>query len=303
MHAHSPDTLSLVRQLIINADDFGLTSGVNRAIVELAHSGSLTSATLMASAPATAEAIRLALATPALGVGCHVVLVDGVSCLDADARRACPWIAQNNAALPAKPRQLLRALFAPGVSRSQREDFLEAEAYAQITRLQQAGLTLTHIDTHKHLHQFPAILRPVLRAARRAGICRIRNPFEPRWSRALTPRVPIARRAEFRLLQFFRSSFLRSVAEAGFTTTNGAIGVLATGSLDRALVESLLAALPDGCWELVTHPGYSDSALAAIRTRLRASRQIELAALAPVAQATSLARIPFSALPAPNHAP
>ena len=63
--------------LIINADDFGLTSGVNRAIMELHSSGLVTSTSLMARAGATEEAIDLAVRTPTLGVGCHVVLVDG----------------------------------------------------------------------------------------------------------------------------------------------------------------------------------------------------------------------------------
>ena len=285
------DTLSLVRQLIVNADDFGLTPGVNRAIVELARSGCLTSATLMAAAPATEEAIQLAHQTPALGVGCHVVLVDGISCLDAETQSGFPWI--RSGALPATPGMLLHALFAPGISRRQREAFLEAEAFAQIARLQQAGLALTHIDTHKHLHQFPAILGPVLRAAARAGIRRIRNPFEPRWSRRLTPGVPIPRRIPFGLLQLFRRSFLRSVAEAGFATTSGAIGVLATGTLDRPLVQRLLAALPHGCWELVTHPGYSDEALAAIRTRLRAARQVELDALQAIPGVSGISLLPY----------
>jgi predicted glycoside hydrolase/deacetylase ChbG (UPF0249 family) len=66
-----------VSRLIVNADDFGLTSGVNRAIVELHQAGVLTSTTLMARAAATDEAIALALANRSLGVGCHVVLVDG----------------------------------------------------------------------------------------------------------------------------------------------------------------------------------------------------------------------------------
>ena len=67
-----------MRRLIINADDFGLTSGVNRAIVEAHGHGVVTSATLMANAPAFSEAVQLAEASPRLGVGCHVVLVDGV---------------------------------------------------------------------------------------------------------------------------------------------------------------------------------------------------------------------------------
>ena len=293
---HMPDTLNRVKQLIVNADDFGLTPGVNRAIVELARSGCLTSATLMAAAPAMAEAIQLARQTPSLGVGCHVVLVDGLSCLDPDAQRDFSWI-DSDGHLPATPGQLLRALFAPGVSRVRREAFLEAEAFAQITRLQQAGLALTHLDTHKHLHQFPAILRPVLRAARRAGLRRIRNPFEPLWSRRLTPHVPAARRLEFGLLQLFRQRFHRAVADAGFTTTDGAIGVLATGSLDRARGERLLAALPDGCWEMVTHPGYADAALQQIRTRLRASREVEIDALAAITAARDTSLLHFGSLP------
>ena len=71
-------------RLIINADDFGLTAGVNRAIRELHAAGALTSASLMARAGATAEAIAIARATPTLGVGCHVVLVDGEPVLPAE---------------------------------------------------------------------------------------------------------------------------------------------------------------------------------------------------------------------------
>ena len=67
----------------MNADDFGLTAGVNRAILELHAAGVLTSTTLMAQAAATEEAIALALAMPTLGVGCHVVLVDGEPVLPA----------------------------------------------------------------------------------------------------------------------------------------------------------------------------------------------------------------------------
>jgi predicted glycoside hydrolase/deacetylase ChbG (UPF0249 family) len=66
-----------VRRLIVNADDFGLTSGVNRAIIELHAAGLVTSTSLMARTAATGEAIELARATASLGVGCHVVLVDG----------------------------------------------------------------------------------------------------------------------------------------------------------------------------------------------------------------------------------
>jgi hypothetical protein len=81
------------------------------------------------------------------------------------------------------------------------------------------------------------------------------------------------------LRRLFEPSFKRIVAEEGFRTTDGAIGVLATGTLDLATISSLLQKMPPGTWELVTHPGYNDAELAAVRTRLRDSRVTEIEAL------------------------
>jgi predicted glycoside hydrolase/deacetylase ChbG (UPF0249 family) len=257
----------------VNADDFGLTAGVNRAILELHQAGMLTSTTLMARAEATAEAIRMACATPSLGVGCHVVLVDGdpvlppheiPSLVDAQTGRFYPT-------LGAFLKQLLTGRI--------RSAEIQAEAAAQILLLQNEGVTLSHIDTHKHVHMFPAVLKPVLRAAAGCGIRSIRNPFEPAWSLRATPGAPWLRRAEVHLLRQFLPTFFKNVALAGLATTDGAVGVLATGTLDAATVSSLLQNLPEGTWELVTHPGYNDADLAKAHTRLLASRETERDAL------------------------
>lgn len=277
-------------RLILNADDFGLTIGVNRAIVELHRAGSLTSTTLMAKAAATEEAIALSRSTPSLGVGCHVVLVDGE-----------PVTPMFNLPTLVNPRtnrfqptlgQFLQRL----LTRRIRSTEIEAEAAAQIALLQSRGLRLTHIDTHKHTHMFPAVLRPVLRAAKAAGIRAIRNPFEPAWSLRATPAAPMIRRAEVNLLWLLESAFRRIVAEEGFATTDGAIGVLATGSLDAATVDALLRNLPPGTWELVSHPGYNDADLAKAHTRLLDSREIERQALASISQRNEIELIDFSNL-------
>ena len=265
-------------RLILNADDFGLTAGVNRAIIELHQAGVLTSASLLARASATDEAIELALATPSLGVGCHVVLVDGE-----------PVLRAQNLPTLVDPRTgrfyptlgaFLKLLLTGRIRTSE----IEAETAAQIALLQKRGLRLTHIDTHKHAHMFPAVLRPVLRAARAAGIRSVRNPFEAAWSLRATSGAPWIRRAQVRLLRLLEPAFRRIVAEEGFTTTDGALGVLVTGTLDSKTVSSLLRNLPEGTWELVTHPGYNDSDLAQAHTRLLASRETErqiLLAIAP----------------------
>jgi hypothetical protein len=146
------------------------------------------------------------------------------------------------------------------------------------------------------VHIFPAVLRPVLRAARAAGIHAVRNPFEPAWSRRATRGAPWLRRAQVSLLRLWEPAFRRIVVEEGFTTTDGALGVLATGNLDAATLAALLRKLPAGTWELVTHPGYNDADLARAHTRLLASREIERQALSAIELNNEMELISFSRL-------
>lgn len=265
-----------MRRLIANADDFGLTPGVNRSIVELTQNHALSSATLMATSHAFSEAVGMAQSTPQLGVGCHVVLVDGVCAADPS---QIPTLASPDGQLRPTLGNFVRDLMLGRI----RAEHIEAEAVAQITRLQQAGLTPTHLDTHKHTHLFPAVLRPVLRAAQRCGVPAIRNPFEPQWAIQATaqvaPHASALRRVEIAILNRNRSRFVRLVREAGLATTDGSIGVFATGVLNRKILSTLLRKMPPGSWELVCHPGYPDAELAAIRTKLRETRGVEHEAL------------------------
>lgn len=262
-----------MRRLIINADDLGLTAGVNRAIAECCQSGVVTSTTLMANGEALADAVAaLRQLTPATGVGCHVGLVDGrpllppaeISTLMADSASFRPSIVS----------------FAWAAQRGRiRADQVEAEATAQMRALQSAGVRLSHFDAHKHAHLFPAILAPLLRAARHCGIGAVRNPFEPRRPLPLAclagrPRL-WKRWAEVKLLRAWAGSFRRAVRRAGLATTDGTLGIAITGMLDPALFQTLVAALPEGTWELCCHPGYHDGALQQVRTRLRQERERE----------------------------
>jgi chitin disaccharide deacetylase len=279
-----------VSRLIVNADDFGLTSGVNRAIIELHQAGVLTSATLMAKAAATEEAIELARANPSLGVGCHIVLVDGEPVLSprelptlTDARTG-----QFRSTLGA----FLQRLLTGRISTAE----IEAEAAAQIALLQRQGLHVTHIDTHKHTHMFPQVLGPVLRAATAAGIYAVRNPFEPEWAVHATPRISAVRAAEVFALRRMGPYFRRAIARQDVVATDGTIAIVGTGTLDAGAVRSLLQQLPTGTWELVTHPGYNDADLAKVRTRLRNSRDIERKALPSIKDFPAVELISFAGL-------
>jgi predicted glycoside hydrolase/deacetylase ChbG (UPF0249 family) len=270
-------TLAEMKRLIINADDFGLAPGVNRAIVELQQAGALSSTTLMATGPYFSPAVYMAFAQPGLAVGCHVVLVDGSPCLRPDE------VSSLLDPLDSSSFRITVGSFVRDLLRGRiRGKEIEAEAVAQIRRIQSSGLTVSHIDSHKHLHAFPRVLAPLLRAARHCGVNCIRNPFEPRWSVRATRAGGTVRRLQVHLMRSQRRTFCRLTKEHAMCTADGSIGLLATGVLDDSVLRSLLRAMPEGTWELVCHPGYIDSALEKTRTRLRAARETERSALLDV---------------------
>ena len=268
-----------MKRLIVNADDFGLTPGVNAAIVELNSLRALSSATIMASAPYFAAAVHLSFVQTALAVGCHIVLVDGAPVLP---RREIPSLIDPGHPSSSQFRPTLAGFLRDLLRGRIREAEIEAEAVAQIRRVQSSGLSVTHLDTHKHTHMFRRVLRPLLRAARSCGVQAVRNPFEPPWSVNATPSTDLLRRLEVHALRTRQASFARLVRRSGIATTDGAVGVMATGTLDQTTLRSLLSKMPDGVWELVCHPGHQDGALEQTRTRLRASREIERQALLEV---------------------
>jgi predicted glycoside hydrolase/deacetylase ChbG (UPF0249 family) len=259
-----------VPRLIINADDFGMTSGVNRAIVEAGRRGAITSATIMANAPKFQEAADLARSVPRLKTGCHVVLIDGD-----------PVIAGLSSLAPGgRFRRSLKDFAEAAVRGRISEEEIQRETEAQIHKIQAQQITITHVDSHKHTHMFPHVIGPILRAARSCGIRAVRNPFEPlrSWPRDVTARTPGLWLRSVGVLAFrmFARAFDRAVQDEGMSTTDGTVGIAATGKLNQRLLEAMLKSLPESTWELVCHPGYADADLRAAGTRLVESRQVEL---------------------------
>jgi chitin disaccharide deacetylase len=285
-----------VPRLIINADDFGLTSGVNRGILEAHQRGVVTSATLMANGRAFSDASTLAKSASGLSVGCHVVLVDGCPLLPAPEVATLVTTGDRNAHF----RHGL-AGFAAGVLAGKIDpDQIEAEAAAQIRKIQAAGVAVSHFDTHKHTHLFPAVLRPLLRAATKCGVRALRNPFPPHSVVPLPLLFSIPglwkRYAQLKYLRRFAEQFRLAVQAAGQFTTEGTLGVAITGHLDTRLFQTIVERLPEGTWEFVCHPGYNDAELEATRTRLKASRERELEVLTSTEAKAALSRLGVEAI-------
>jgi hopanoid biosynthesis associated protein HpnK len=268
-----------VRRLIVNADDFGFTAGINRAIVEAHTRGIVTASTLMANGRAFEDAVRLAATVPDLSVGCHVVLIDGEPVLGAE---RLPSLTETHSSGP-RFRDGIKSFAARALAGRLDPHQIEAETSAQIRKLQSAGINVSHLDTHKHTHLFPAVLRPLLRAARARGVHAIRNPFGPRKplksSTLLTRPSLWTRYAEVRILRTLAANFRDTAKREGLVTPDGTLGIVVTGALDEKLFRAIAAAIPEGTWEFVCHPGYNDDDLKSAKTRLRQSRETELRVL------------------------
>jgi chitin disaccharide deacetylase len=269
-----------VRNLIINADDFGLTAGVNRAILETHLEGVVSSATLMANGPAFEDAVSKARSAPNLSVGCHVVLVDGTP---VSLPSTVDTLLAIRSAEPDKFYSSLSAFAARAMLGGFDRDQLVTEITAQIRKIQAAGLQVTHLDTHKHAHIFPEILVAIMRAARICGVRAIRNPIVPVKSlpaKLFKGKPELWKRyGQVRMLHSFSGQFRKRTKRAGLLTPDGVIGVIETGSLESSgygsLLRQTLAGLPEGTWEFVCHPGYNDADLRAANTRLLDSRDEE----------------------------
>jgi predicted glycoside hydrolase/deacetylase ChbG (UPF0249 family) len=267
----------VLRHLVVNADDLGLTVGTNDGIFDAHELGILTSASLFANAPATADAIRRARSHRSLGIGAHLALVDGAPILPPN---EVPTLVEDDGRFRRSWKPFIVACLRGRVSLAE----VERELTAQVEHLQRAGVKLTHLDAHKHVHAYPPVFAIVARLAVQFGIPVVRVPYERsvRWvsSRGDRHERRIAGRQAFLNAAMWPWALrnYRTAAALGLRTPRF-IGRTHTGVLSRSTLHAMLRATRSGVTELMVHPGYVDEALMRTGTRLLESRQQELALL------------------------
>ncbi|MFI5212919.1 MAG: carbohydrate deacetylase [Gemmatimonadales bacterium] len=262
-----------IPRLIITADDFGLTEGVNRGIVRAVTSGIVTSAAVMANGAAFESASRLAMQHD-IDVGVHLTLVEERTLV---APASVPSLVDEGGRLPGRFTDLLRKLVLGRVDLQH----VRAELRAQIERCLGAGLRPSHLSSHQHVHMWPALLDVTIALAREYDIpairCpRLRLPLERRSAHgaASTTRLGMAA-----VLDLLARRAARRIAAAGLRTTDHFTGMLVSGSLEERGLAVLLAGLSPGLTELVVHPAEDDEATRSAYGRWQFHWQQELAAL------------------------
>jgi len=153
------------RGLIVHADDFGETEEITRGISAGLEARVITSTTIMANMPGTQFALReVRRFDDSISFGLHLNLCEGFPLTH------CPTLTGSDGAFRPKRQLALRAL--AGMLSPQE---LDREVQAQAGLLADAGVRLSHIDGHKHLHQLPAVRHAVVHAARRFSLERVRR--------------------------------------------------------------------------------------------------------------------------------
>jgi predicted glycoside hydrolase/deacetylase ChbG (UPF0249 family) len=264
-----------MKTLIVNADDFGYTRGVNAAVARCCEDGPVRSTTLMAPGAAFEDAVRVARQNGRLGVGVHLVLT-GMKPLSPPSDMA--GMLDDTGHMPPSPFALLLLLLSGKV----RRESLRIELERQVARVLDWGLVPTHLDTHKHAHILPQVLEVLVEVAAQFSIKWIRMPFERTSFRQTCRAVDKQDRMVF-LKQFFESRltvplerfFFETVRRAGLRTPDHFFGISLTGIWNERLAQELIEGLPRGVSEWMVHPGICDPELLSSKTRLREQREKE----------------------------
>lgn len=278
-----------MRNLIVNADDLGWTSGVNRGIVESHTHGIVTSATLLANGAAFDDALRVIRATPSLGIGVHLNLSDGPPVVSPG---EVPSLVDSQGRFCGGPHQLLLRLARRKLIVAE----VEREWDAQVRKIRNAGIEPTHLDGHKHVHMLPRLFPVALRLAKRHGIACIRISHEASTLRAAlaagdsaSSAAILKQGAQARGLKLLARDARKLAERSSIGAADHFCGIAHTGELTPLGLEKLLAALPEGTTELMCHPGYADEDLLRTGTRLQGSRENEVRILTDSAIRNSVA--------------
>ena len=238
-----------MKQLIITADDFGLSNGVNRSVEQGWKNGLLTCASIMPGGAAFGEAVKIARRNPGLQVGLHLTLVQGHA---VQPPLQIPSLVDINGnfsdnAVSAGFRYFIdRGLYCQ----------LKREIEAQISKVLDAGIKLTHIDGHLNMHLHPTVFRILTELMPAYGITTFRLAQERLAHNLQFDRErQFGKRVESLIFGKLTDHARPELDRLGIAYAAEVKGVLNSGRMTEAYILNILDGLQDGVTELYFHPG------------------------------------------------
>jgi len=236
-----------MKRLIVNADDFGMTHGINRGIIEATAHGIVTAASIMVTGWAFEEAVQLAAENPNLDVGLHLSLTVGTP---ASGDPAVHRDLASHGTFRLGNRDLLIDLILRRIMPS----VLHREIEAQFKKAVEARLPITHIDGHESIHLFPGIREVVFQLMGQYGIPSMRLSHE----RIGLRKVWRLKRWKKALINLFGLLHRRQMRRHGIRTTDYYYGTFDAGYLGKGELMAMISNLKEGTSEIMCHPGYRD---------------------------------------------
>lgn len=234
--------------LIVHGDDFGLTEKVNEGILKAHQHGILTSTSLMANGAAFEHATNICQTAPTLDVGIHLTLVEEEPILEAD---TLPTLTTPGGKFHHHANDFVKKFLLGRICQEE----VRRELEAQISRIINKGIRVSHMDSHQHLHMLPGIRPIVMNLARKYNIKAIRIPSERLDAYMLNEIGCLSRIPQLLALKWL-SLIKRNSA---IIHTDHFLGFFYAGKLNKANLKKILQHLPKtGTCELMCHPGCDD---------------------------------------------
>ena len=240
--------LDAKREVIFNADDFGLCSSINAGVIESHEKGVVSSASIIATGEAFEEAARYAAGNKTLDMGLHLALCDGTPVCDP---REVPSLVEKDGKFYSNYAAFIKSYFGGKICMAE----VEKEFRAQLAKALAAGLEISHLDSHQHLHALPAILQIVIRLAKENNIPAIRYPDERDVEIVTALLEGRATRSLQRMgLSMVCRSGKRMLNGSGLASTDHFFGVMEAGRWNVKSLQNTIAALRPGVTEICCHP-------------------------------------------------
>lgn len=241
--------------LVVNADDFGMSEEVNTAVIRAFQSGTLTSCSMMVSGEAFDQAVRLAKETPRLGVGIHLVTVMGRSVLP---HSEIPSLVDRDGYFSTDPTSAGLKYYFSKKARLH----LHKELTAQFERFVATRLPLSHIDSHLHMHVHPVVFDHAVELGESYGVRRMRLPSDDLWlALRFKPYKPFSKVVQASIFGLLTKRMRKKLAARGFVFPSRVFGHLMSGKMNEEYVLSILDRLKADTNEIYLHPAaHADNA-------------------------------------------
>lgn len=240
-----------MKRLLVNADDFGRHALINQAVERSVTAGCLRSATLMPGGLAFASAVAVAKRQKELGVGIHFTLVNGYPILPP---QEIPSLVTADGVFWEDHTVFIKKFLTGHI----RLDEVRAELAAQLRKVEQAGILLSHADSHQHIHTLPGIIDIVLDLVQDAGIRAVRAPRTPLFCGEFGGIGQLIGRLGLGTLARMAAS---KAKRRGLAVPDHFAGIVAGEAVSELYLTDIIRQLKPGVTEVMMHPGMDNGVL------------------------------------------